>query len=97
MIREKHFNIAIISIIAAVLTYLVFYGGVSIDSIIGIGGAIGVNVSWLLAIGFGLQYFQLGTKKDIQAEIFEEHNIAAGIYQAGIWIALAIVIGKGVF
>jgi hypothetical protein len=92
MIREKHFNIVIILVVAAVLAYMVVFGNVNINSIIGIGGAIGVNVSWLLAIGFGLQYFQLGTKKDIQA-----HNIAAGIYQAGIWIALAIVIGKGIF
>jgi uncharacterized membrane protein YjfL (UPF0719 family) len=94
-LNEKAFNIAVGFIVAGVIGYLVFTGKIEKDSVIGMFGAVGFNVILLLSLGFGLQYFQLGTDKDIQDEIFVEHNIAAAIYQVGIWIALAIVIAKG--
>lgn len=95
-LNEKHFNYSFVAVTVAVISYLLFDGNVDKNSIIGMFGAMSFNVSLLLGLGFGLQYFQLGTKRDIQKEIFDEHNIAASIYQAGIWIALAIVISKGI-
>jgi uncharacterized membrane protein YjfL (UPF0719 family) len=93
-INEKYFNIALGSIASSVIAYLLYTEQITKASVIGMGGAIGFNVTLLLFLGFGLQYFQLGTNRDIQAEIYDEHNIAASIYQAGIWIALAMVISK---
>jgi uncharacterized membrane protein YjfL (UPF0719 family) len=93
--REKHFNVGIGLIVAAVIGILIYTGSIEISSVVGMFGAVGFNVILLLSLGFGLQYFQLGTDKDIQEEIYKEHNIAGAIYQAGIWIALALVIAKG--
>lgn len=92
--REKHFNIALTFIVSAVISYLIF-SGTSLNSVIGTFGAIGFNIVLLLTTGFGLQYFQLGTKVDIQEEIYDG-NLAVAVYQAGIWIAIAIAISKGV-
>lgn len=96
-LNEKHFNYGIIGLTIAIILYLVLGGSVDKNSIIGMLGAISFNVTLLLGLGFGLQYYQFGTDKDIQNEIYNEHNIAAAVYQAGIWLALAIVIGKGLF
>ena len=95
--NEKHFIVNIGIFVIAILTYLIGFGDVDKNSIIGILGSIGFNVSLLLSLGFGLQYFQLGTKRDIQKEIYNERNVAVAIYQAGIWMSLAIAIGKGLF
>ena len=95
-LNEKHFNSTILLITTIVISYLLFVGNVDKNSIIGMLGAIFFNVSLLLGVGFGLQHFQLGTKRNIQKEIFDDNNIAAAIYQIGIWISLAIVISKGI-
>lgn len=95
-LNEKHFNYLFLTLTSIILSYLLFAGNVDKNSIIGMLGAMTFNVSLLLGIGFSLQYFQLGTTKDIQKEIFDEHNVAAAIYQAGIWIGLALVIAKGI-
>ena len=81
---------------AVVIGYLIQSGTIQVASIVGMFGAVGFNVIFLLGLGFGLQFFQLGTKRDIQTEIFDQNNVAAAIYQAGIWIALAMVIAKGI-
>lgn len=93
--REKHFNVMIGVVTAVVIGYLIQSGTIQIASLVGMFGAVGFNVIFLLGLGFGLQYFQLGTKRDIQTEIFDQNNVAAAIYQVGIWIALAMVIAKG--
>ena len=93
-INEKYFNFGLGSIVSTGIGYLVYDKQITLESVAGMGGAIGFNVVLLLSLGFGLQYFQLGTKRDIQAEIYDQSNIAAAIYQAGIWIALAMVISK---
>lgn len=94
--REIHFNIAFIVATIGLIAYLIIDGNVQQSSVVGMLGGIGFNVALLLGIGFGLQKFQLGTKRDIQIEIFDNNNIAASIYQAALWIALAIVIAKGI-
>jgi uncharacterized membrane protein YjfL (UPF0719 family) len=94
--NEKHFNLGILVVVVSVVGYLIYGGSLDLNAFVGMFGAVGFNIIFLLGIGFGLQYFQLGTNKDIQVEIYDEHNVAAAIYQAGIWIALALVIAKGV-
>lgn len=93
--KERHFNFAFLLGTLGFIGYLVMYNRVEIDTIISMGTGIIFNVIILLLIVFGLQKFQLGTKRDIQKEIFDKNNIAAAIYQAGIWLALALVISKG--
>jgi hypothetical protein len=95
ILNEKHFSIGIIAVVVSIMAYLLIFAGIEKDSVIGMLGGIGFNVTLLLSLGFGLQYFQMGTRFDIQKEIYDEQNIAGAIYQAGIWIALAIVIAKG--
>lgn len=94
-LNQRHFNSGFAFATAAVILYLVFFGHASGESVIGMLGGILFNVSLLLSIGFGLQFFQLGTDRDIQKEIFDDGNVAAAIYQLGLWLALAIVISKG--
>jgi hypothetical protein len=96
MINEKYFNLAVVGIVVSLVLYLIGFAGVEKNSVIGMLGGIGFNIALLLSTGFGLQYFQLGTNRDIQAEIFDEGNIAAAVYQGAIWIALALVIAKGI-
>jgi hypothetical protein len=93
--RELHFNIGVVLVVAVVVGVLLFTGTISLGSLAGMFGAVGFNIALLLSVGFGLQYFQLGTKFDIQKEIVEEHNLSLAVLQASIWIALAIVIAKG--
>jgi uncharacterized membrane protein YjfL (UPF0719 family) len=93
--KESHFNTAFVIGTVALISYLTMFTRVDIDTIISMGTGIVFNVVILLLVGFGLQKFQLGTKRDIQKEIFDDHNIAAAIYQMGIWLALALVISKG--
>lgn len=93
--KGHHYNIIFHLLTVAFLSYLVFGGRVDLDTIISMGTGIIFNVSLLLLIAFSLQRYQLGSKRNIQKEIFEENNIAAAIYQLGIWISLALVISKG--
>lgn len=95
--NEKHFNIGVCVIVIAIVGYMVGFGNVDKNSVIGILGSIGFNLALLLSIGFGLQYFQLGTDKDIQSEIYQNENLAAAVYQGAIWISIAITISKGLF
>lgn len=93
--NEKAFNIGLAVLVSAVIAFLVVSGSIDKSSVVGMFGAIGFNVVLLLTTGFGLQYFQLGTGRDLQKEIYDENNTAAAIYQAGIWVALGLVIAKG--
>lgn len=95
--REIHFNSTIVFITFAVIAYLILGHQTSFDSVVGLLGGVIFNVSLLLIVGFGLQKFQLGTNRDIQKDIFDKGNVAAAIYQLGIWLALALVISKGLF
>ena len=95
-INEKFFNLGIAVLVVGVVGFLVFTGAVSKDSVIGMFAGIMFNVSIFLSVAFGLQFFQLTTKRDVQKEIFDEHNVAAAIYQGFIFLALAIVISKGI-
>ena len=96
-INEKHFNFVLGILTTLVIGYLLFIGNIDKNSVIGMIAAMGFNIITFLGISFGLQHYQLGTGRDIQKEIYDESNIAASIYQAGIWIGLAIVISKGLF
>jgi hypothetical protein len=53
-----------------------------------------IYVSVLLVVSLGLLFFLRGTKYDIYAEIFDQHNIAAAILIAALLLAVANVIGK---
>lgn len=93
--REIHFNIAFILATVGLVVYLI-NGGVNLASVTGQLGGVAFSVSILLGVAFGLQKFLYNTKFDIQQQIYENQNIAAAIYQVGIWIALAMVISKGI-
>ena len=95
--NERHFNLGLIVIVGSIIGFLLGSGAIDKGSFIGMFGAIGFNVVLLLVTGFGLQYFQMGTDTDLQKKILQENNTALAIYQAGIWLALAIVISKGLF
>jgi len=94
-LRELHFNSTIVALTSIVVGYLVYFDKVNIDSIVGLFGGVVFNVSLLLVVGFSLQKIQNGWNYNIQTEIYENQNIAAAIYQLGIWLALALVIAKG--
>jgi len=94
--EEGHFNFWFLVITLMFIGYLIFGNRVDLDTVISMGTGIIFNVSILLLVGFGLQKFQLGTKRNIQKEIFDAKNVAAAIYQFGIWISLALVISKGI-
>lgn len=96
MMTEKHFNYGFGLATLGVIFYLIAGGGVDGNSVVGMLGGVAFNVAIFLATVFGLQYFQLGTGRDIQQEIFDDNNIAASIYEGMLFIALAIVIAKGV-
>lgn len=51
-------------------------------------------IALLLSVIYGLLHFLRGTKCDIQAEIFDENNLAGAVFVGSIIIALAMVIGK---
>lgn len=53
-----------------------------------------IYVSVLLVVSIGLLFFLRGTKYDIYAEIFDQHNIAAAVVIAALLLAIASVIGK---
>ena len=53
-----------------------------------------IYVAVLLAVAVGVLFFLRGTKSDIFAEIFDQHNIAAAIFVAALLLAIANVIGK---
>jgi hypothetical protein len=92
--REKHFNIGIILFATILISYLIRGGSVDISSILGMLGSTLFNLGGFLAMAFGLQYYQLGTGRDIQEEIFNEHNIAASIYEGFLFLSIAIIISK---
>lgn len=92
---EAHYNTGVGVVATAFISYLVFGNVVELETVISMSTGIIYNVAFLLIVAFGLQKFQMGTNRDVQKEIFDESNVAAAIYQAGIWIALAIVIAKG--
>ena len=95
MINEKVFNGIIVVCTSLLLTGLILNGTISQESLMGNLAGIGFNFSLFLLCAFGLQFFQLGIGRNVQAEIFDEHNIAAGIYQGCLFLAIATIIAKG--
>jgi len=94
-LNETFFNSVIGLLTLGVIFYLIASGAVVGSAVIGMLGGIAFNLSLFLIVAFGLQKFQLGTKRDIPAEVFDESNIAAAIYQGLLFVAIAIVISKG--
>jgi uncharacterized membrane protein YjfL (UPF0719 family) len=90
------FNYGFVTLTLGIIFYLIAGGNVDQNSVVGMFGGISFNVAIFLAVVFGLQHFQLGTDRDIQKEIYDEKNMAAAIYQAGLWIGLGLVIAKGI-
>lgn len=93
--KQKTFNTAFITITTLIIVYLIFAGYTEKNSIFGIIGGSFLNISLFLTCYFGLEYFQQGTDKDIQKEIFEENNVSAAIYQGSLLIGIAIIIARG--
>lgn len=94
-INETWFNGAVTVLTLGIIFYLIASGSVVVPAVVGMLGGIAFNVSLFLILAFGLQKFQLGTKRDIPSEIFDENNVAAAVYQGMLFVALAIVISRG--
>lgn len=95
-LNHTFFNYTFTTLTLGIIFYLITGGTVDQNSVVGMFGGIAFNVAIFLSVVFGLQYFQMGTNRDIQKEVYDDGNIAAAIYQAGLWIGLALVIAKGV-
>jgi len=72
------------------------FGGVYLPGVIGVFAAMANNVAFFLVVLFTFQYFQGGTNLQINYKIYEEGNIAAGIYQGCIVLALAVIISGAI-
>jgi len=94
-VNEKIFNSLALIVTGGLLYVLVQKGIVEGQSIVSNLTAILFNLVIFLVAAFGLQFFQLSFKRDIQAEIFDQNNVAAAIYQGFLFLALAVVISKG--
>jgi hypothetical protein len=94
-INHTWYNYATMLFCACLIYLANKFGGANFNSIIGIFGGIGANVILWISLVFGLEYFQLGIDRNIKKEIYDEHNIAAAIYELGIKIGLALIIAKG--
>jgi hypothetical protein len=95
-LNETVFNYGFGIATLGVIFWLIAGGSVDLNTIVGMFGNIGFNVAFFLAVVFGLQKFQMGTDYDVQNKIFEEANLAVAIYQGFLFLALSIVISKGV-
>lgn len=93
---QKHFNIGIIITAITVVICLIQGGTVDQNSVFGMVGSTLFNLGGFLAAAFGLQYYQLGTGRDIQKEIFDDNNIAAALYQGFLFLAIALIISKAI-
>ena len=88
------FNGLMVAAAAGIVGFLIKAGSVETSSVLGMFGSTLFNLSFFLCATFGLQYFQLGIGRNIQEEIFDEHNMAAALYQGFLFIAIAIIIAK---
>lgn len=95
MINEKYFNIGIVIATIGLLWFLISNGTVGHEAILGNLAGVGFNLSLFFAASFGIQFFQLGLGRNVQSEIFDENNIAAGIYQGFLFLAIATIVAKG--
>lgn len=93
-IDQCFFNTVLFLLTVTFIGFLVKGGSVALASLLGMIGSTFFNLSIFLSSIFGLQYFQLGTGRDIQKEIFDESNIAAAIYQGLLFLGIAIIISK---
>lgn len=93
--NEHYFNWSLVLGTCLIIGYLIYFGNTDPDAIVGLLGGVFFNVALFLVTGFSLQVFQMGRDRNVQQEIFDKNNIAAAIYQAGIWIGLAMVVSKG--
>lgn len=79
---------------AGAVGFLIKMGSVETASVFGMLGSTLFNLALFLCMTFGLQFFQLGTGRDIQKEVFDESNTAAAIYQGLLFVAISIIIAK---
>lgn len=89
------FNVATILVTIVLLAFVVKSGEVEVKTILNLITGIMMNVALFLGITFGLQYFQMSIGRDISKEIFDEHNVAAAIFQGFLALSIALVISKG--
>ena len=94
-VNHTLFNYLAIVATGILVTIVITNGSADANSVLSLFTGIMMNVALFLGIAFGLQFFQMGIGTDVTKEIYNEHNIAAAIYQAGLFMALAIVIAKG--
>ncbi len=77
------------------IAYVLQSGQTDLIQIITMFTGIMFNVAIFLTVIFSLQFFQYNIGTDIQKEIYEENNLAAANYQGMLFIAIAIIISKG--
>lgn len=86
----------LIVIAGSLLLYLSFR--INVTDLAGVLGNIaGISLNliiWFIVI-FGIEFVQLGFKRNIKSEIYDNNNVAAAIYEVGIKLGAAWVIAKG--
>jgi len=92
----KTYNVVFALFAVFCTALLASWGPVQLVAILALFAAAMNNVALYLLIVFSLQYFQGGTKLDLQKKIFEEGNVAAAIYQGLIYLGIAILIGGAI-
>lgn len=81
----------IVGIIAALLGYFLAPGReLSLGDIVIVKM---VAVAIFMAVSVGLLYALRGIKYNVLAEVFDENNVAAGIFTGLILVAMALVVG----
>lgn len=88
ILNENLFAVSAV-VVAAVSAF--FAGQATIDNL-QIVAVKGINVAMLLGLSAGFLKLLRGTKYDVIAEIFDQHNVAAAIFTVGHVIALALAL-----
>lgn len=76
----------------ALATVLAFFAGQATIDNLQIVAVKGINAGLLLGLSAGFLKVLRGTKYDVIAEIFDQHNVAAAIFTVGYVIALALAL-----
>ena len=94
--NENVYTGVLVAITIGLVFFVLQIGQTDYQQVLTLFTGIMFNVAIFLATIFSLQFFQYSTGTDIQKEIYIENNIAAANYQGMLFIALSIIISKGI-
>ena len=99
--NAKRIGFAVSSLLVAVASIAsaqdtVEASGVVTEYVWGIAGAIVYSILGMIVLLIGWKVFDKATPFDLNKEIAEDNNTAAGIVVAGIMIALGIIVAAAI-